>query len=50
LETKKRDIQLLNIPIVKEFPDVFLNELPGVPLKREVEVIIDVLSDTSLIA
>jgi len=50
LETKKGDIQLSNIPIVKEFPDVFLDKLSGVPPKREVEVTIDVLPDTSLIA
>ena len=27
------------IPVVKEFPDVFLKELPGIPLEREVDLI-----------
>ena len=43
------DIQVSNIPIVREFPDVFSDELSGVPPKREVEVTIDVLPGTSLI-
>ena len=38
LETKMGDIQVSNVPIVREFPDVFLDELPGVPPEREVEV------------
>jgi len=33
--------RLKDIPMVKEFPDVFLEELPGLPLEREVEVSID---------
>jgi len=44
------DIQVSNVLIVREFPDVFLDELPGVPSEREVEVIIDVLPGTSPIA
>jgi hypothetical protein len=38
-----------NIPIVREFPDVFPDELPGVPPEREVEVTINVLPCTSLL-
>ncbi|XP_052302021.1 uncharacterized protein LOC112323659 [Populus trichocarpa] len=33
--------RLKDIPVVKEFPDVFPKELPGLPPKREVEVSID---------
>jgi hypothetical protein len=44
------DIQVSNVPIVREFPGIFSNELPGVPLEREVEVTIDVLPGTSPIA
>jgi hypothetical protein len=50
LETKKEDIQVSNVPIVREFPDVFPDELPGVPLEREVEVTINILPCTSPIA
>jgi hypothetical protein len=44
------DIQVSNAPIVREFPDVFPDELHGVPPEREVEVNIDVLIGTSSIA
>ena len=44
------DIQVSIVLILKEFPDIFLDELPGVPLEREVEVTIDVLPGTSPIA
>jgi len=39
-----------NVPIVREFPDVFPDELSGVPPEIEVEVTIDVLLGTSPIA
>jgi hypothetical protein len=44
------DIQVSNVPIVREFPDVFPDELSGVPPEIEVEVTIDVLPGTSPIA
>ena len=31
---------ILDIPIVNEFPDVFPDDLPGMPPEREVELII----------
>jgi hypothetical protein len=37
-ELKKGSIELADIPIVREFPDVFSEELPGLPLIREIEV------------
>ncbi|XP_070007457.1 uncharacterized protein [Nicotiana sylvestris] len=36
---------LQSILVVKEFPDVFLDELPGLPPEREIEFSIDVLPD-----
>jgi hypothetical protein len=50
LEIKGGEIQLLNVPIMREFPNVFSDKLSGVPLEKEVEVIIDVLFGMSLIA
>jgi hypothetical protein len=50
LESKKKENQLANLPIVKEFSNVFPHELSGVPLEIEVEVSIVVLPDMSLIA
>ena len=32
-----------NIPVIREFPDVFPEELPGVPLEREVDLSIEVV-------
>jgi len=42
--------ELANLHIVRDFPDVFPEELPGLPPEREVEVSIDVLPGTTPIA
>jgi predicted aspartyl protease len=39
-----------HIKIVREFPDVFLEELPGMPPDREVEFVIDLLPGTAPIS
>jgi hypothetical protein len=39
-----------NIRVVREFPDVFPEELPGMPLDREVEIVIDLLLGTAPIS
>jgi hypothetical protein len=39
-----------NIRVVRDFPDVFLEMLPGMPLDREVEFIIDLLPGTAPIS
>ncbi|XP_070017121.1 uncharacterized protein [Nicotiana sylvestris] len=41
---------LQSIPVVNEFPDVFPDELPGLPPKREIEFSIDVLPATQSIS
>uniref|UniRef100_A0A1U7YRA6 Uncharacterized protein LOC104247112 n=2 Tax=Nicotiana sylvestris TaxID=4096 RepID=A0A1U7YRA6_NICSY len=41
---------LQSIPVVNEFPDVFPDELPGLPPEREIEFSIDVLPDTQPIS
>ena len=38
------------IPVVKEFPDVFLKELPGIPLEREVDLAIEIVPGTVLVS
>ena len=35
------------IPVVREFPDIFPEELPGIPLKREVDLSIEIVSGTT---
>ena len=42
--------ELANLPIVREFPNMFPEKLPGLPPEREVEVSIDVLLGTTPIA
>jgi hypothetical protein len=39
-----------NIGVVREFPDVFPVELPGMPPNREVEFVIDLLPRTAPIS
>ena len=41
---------LAHIPIVKKFPNVFLEELPRLPPEREVEVSIDIIPESAPIA
>ena len=39
-----------NIPVIKEFPNVFLEELPGVPPEREVDLSSEVVQGTTPIS
>jgi len=41
VDTKTPGAFLKNIPVVQEFPDIFLNEISGMPPPREVEFCID---------
>jgi len=50
MDSEKSKIELSNLSIVREFSNVFLEELSRLALKMEVEVFIDVLTSTSLIA
>nr|GFA79751.1 reverse transcriptase domain-containing protein [Tanacetum cinerariifolium] len=43
MEKKSDDKRLENIPIIREFPDVFPKELAGLPPVRQVEFQIDIL-------
>ena len=50
IDSKNDRVELKIIPIIKEFLDVFLEELPGFLLVTEVEVLIDILLSASFIA
>ena len=50
VDTRKEVLKLDDIPIVREFPDVFLEDLPGIPIDREIEFSIDLLPRTSPIS
>jgi hypothetical protein len=42
--------EICDIPVVCEFPDVFPDDLPGLPPDREVEFVIELKSDTAPIS
>ncbi|GKB17419.1 hypothetical protein Tco_0851342 [Tanacetum coccineum] len=42
--------RLEDIPVVKEFPEVFPEDLPGLPPVRQVEFQIDLIPDDTLVA
>ncbi|GKC95274.1 hypothetical protein Tco_1160716 [Tanacetum coccineum] len=50
MEKKSDEKRLEDIPVVKEFPDVFPEDLPGLPLIRQVEFQIDLIPRATLIA
>ena len=44
----RTDIEIETISVVNEFPDVFQEDLPGLPPDRDVEFTKDVMSGTAL--
>ena len=49
-DTTAEKTSISDVPVACEFPDVFPNELPGLPPYREIEFCIDVVSDTAPIS
>ena len=43
LDSKRGQVNQENIPMIKEFPDLFPKELLGFPPEREVDLVIEVL-------
>ena len=39
-----------SVPVVSEFPKVFPNEIPDIPLEREIDFCIDLLQEINLIS
>nr|GEU34961.1 putative reverse transcriptase domain-containing protein [Tanacetum cinerariifolium] len=50
IEKKSEDKRLENIPVVKEFPDVFSEDLPSLPPVRQVEFQIDLIPEAAPVA
>ena len=50
IDTSKVSMGVIDVPVVKEFPDVFLDELLGLPLHREVDFEIDTIPGATLIS
>ncbi|XP_070018135.1 uncharacterized protein [Nicotiana sylvestris] len=49
-DTRKETVSIENVPIVREFSDVFPEDLPGLPPVREIDFGIDLLPDTQPIS
>ena len=47
LDSKRGQVHVEKIPVVREFPDVFPEELLGIPLEREVDVSIEIVPGTT---
>ncbi|XP_075518276.1 uncharacterized protein LOC142552386 [Primulina tabacum] len=47
---KESNLQLQDIVVVKDYPDVFADDVPGLPPDREVEFVIDLIPGTSPIS
>jgi hypothetical protein len=45
-----KGVSLEDVPVVREYPDVFSDELPGMPLDRDIEFLIELLPGTGPIA
>ncbi|GKD79038.1 hypothetical protein Tco_1341659, partial [Tanacetum coccineum] len=50
MEKKSDEKRLEDIQVVREFPEVFPEDLPGLPLVRQVEFQIDLILGTSHVA
>ena len=50
LDSKLGKIKLENIRMVKEFPNVFPEELSGLPLEGEIDLSVEILSGTTPIS
>ena len=50
LDSKRGQVNLENIPMIKEFPDVFPEELSSLPPEREVDLSIEVVQGTTPIS
>ncbi|KAJ9535195.1 hypothetical protein OSB04_un001722 [Centaurea solstitialis] len=50
IDTKAKEKQIQDIPVVREFPEVFPEELPGLPPQRQVEFHIDLVLGAGPIA
>ncbi|GKB59840.1 hypothetical protein Tco_0916026, partial [Tanacetum coccineum] len=47
---KSKDKRLEDVPIVQDFPEVFLKDLPGIPPTRQVEFQIDLIPGAAPVA
>ena len=49
-DTRREVTRIQDVPVVREFPDVFSEDLPGVPPEREVEFGIELIPGAKPVA
>ena len=50
VDTRSSEVGLEDVPVVRDIPDVFPNDLPGLPLEREIDFPIDLVLGTAPIS
>ena len=50
MDVQQDELRIENIPIMREFLDVFLDDLPRLPPDREIDFSIDLISSTGPIS
>ena len=50
LNSKRGQVDVEKIPLIREFPYVLPKELLGIPLEREVDLSIEIVSGTALMS
>ncbi|XP_021971379.1 uncharacterized protein LOC110866541 [Helianthus annuus] len=50
IDKKAKELKIEEIPVVKEFPEVFPEDLPGIPPQRQVEFRIDLIPGAAPVA
>ena len=50
VDTRSNEVRLEDVPVVRDFLDVFLDDLPGLPPEREIDFPIDLVSGTAPIS
>ena len=50
VDTRSSEIRLEDVPVVRDFLDVFLDDLPGFPPEREIDFPIDLVPNTAPIS
>jgi hypothetical protein len=49
-KVKEQEVRLEDIPVVRDFKDVFPEELPGMPPRRDVDFLIELIHGTGPIS
>ena len=50
VDTRNSEVRLEDVPVVRDFMDVFLDHLPGLPPEREIDFPIDLVPGTAPIS